>query len=61
MKMLDIGKSSAYSLLRENKINHVRVGKKYIIPKQSVIGFLNDSCYNSPQTINGRYTHVRKK
>jgi len=43
MKMLNIGKSSAYALLRQNKIRHVRVGKKYIIPKQSIIGFLNDS------------------
>ena len=54
MKMLNIGKSSAYLLLRQNLIRHVRVGKKYIIPKQSVIGFLNESCYNGSLIINGR-------
>ena len=46
MKMLNIGKTSAYSLLKKNEIRHVRVGKKYIIPKQSVVGFLNAMSYN---------------
>jgi len=46
MKMLGIGKTSAYLLLKNNEITHVRVGKKYIIPKQSIVGFINTSCYN---------------
>ena len=37
MKMLQIGKSTAYSLLRNKFIRHVRVGKKYIIPKQCIL------------------------
>ncbi|MDR1688819.1 MAG: helix-turn-helix domain-containing protein [Clostridiales bacterium] len=53
MKMLHIGKSSAYSILQNNQIKHVKVGKKYIIPKKSVISFLEGICYNEPQIING--------
>ena len=46
VEMLNIGKSSVYSLLQTNQIKHVRVGRKYIIPKQAVIDFVNDTCYN---------------
>ena len=54
MEMLSLGKSSVYALLRSNTIPHVRVGRKYIVPKQSVIHFLGSSCYNENQIINGR-------
>jgi len=47
MRMLGIGKSSVYSLLKTNQIKHVRVGRKYIIPKQAVIDFINGVCYNN--------------
>ena len=47
MCMLGIGKSSVYSLLKTNQIKHVRVGRKYIIPKQAVIDFINGVCYNN--------------
>ena len=47
MCMLGIGKSSVYSLLKSNQIKHVRVGRKYIIPKRSVIDFINGVCYNN--------------
>jgi len=53
MQMLHIGKSSVYELLRSNQIRHVRVGKKYIIPKSAVIGFVNGVCYNNRQIIDG--------
>jgi len=46
MVMLGIGKSTIYSLLRNNAIPHVRVGRKYIIPKASVVGFLKVPRYN---------------
>ena len=46
MSMLGIGKSSVYGLLKSNLIKHVRVGKKYIIPKLAVIDFINGACYN---------------
>lgn len=40
MKMLRIGKNTAYSLLKNNEIRNLRIGKRYIIPKQSVINFI---------------------
>jgi len=52
-KMLGIGKSSAYLLLQNNHIPHVKVGRKYIIPKQAVIDFLNKKCYNVRASIVG--------
>lgn len=41
MKMLHIGRSNVYKLLREKEIKCVIVGVKYIIPKKSVIEFLS--------------------
>jgi excisionase family DNA binding protein len=61
MEMLNIGKTSAYSLLQGNHIHHVRVGRKYIIPKKSVIGFLDSFCYNEDRIINGRLTKTGKE
>lgn len=39
-KMLNIGRSKAYDLLKHNTIKSIKLGKKYIIPKASVIEFL---------------------
>lgn len=44
MKMLHIGRNVAYQLLRDGKIKTVKVGKKYIIPKKSVISFIDTAC-----------------
>ena len=60
-EMLNIGKSSAYGLLRSNAIRHVRVGTKYIIPKNAVIGFVNPVCYNDEQIIDGRLPYLITK
>lgn len=60
MTMLRIGKSSAYALLQQNKINHVRIGRKYIIPKQSVVGFVSNFSYNGGQVINDRHNHSQE-
>ena len=38
--MLHVGRNTAYGLLESGVISTVRVGKKYIIPKASVIAFL---------------------
>ncbi len=38
--MLHIGRNTVYELLREGKIAAIRVGKKYVIPKSSVVEFL---------------------
>lgn len=40
MKMLHIGRSNIYKLLRNKEIKHIRVGVKYIVPKVSVIEFI---------------------
>lgn len=40
MKMLHIGKSNVYKLLRDNSIKTIKVGKRFIIPKRSVIEFV---------------------
>ena len=47
MKMLNIGRTSVYKLLRSNQISHRAVGKKNIIPKNAVIDFLNPTCNNN--------------
>ena len=39
-KMLNIGRNSAYELLRNNIIKSVKAGKRYIIPKVYVIAYL---------------------
>lgn len=40
-RILRLGKNSVYDLLKKGKIKNLRVGKKYIIPKKSVIEFLD--------------------
>ena len=57
-KMLNIGKSSAYALLQNNQIRHIKIGKKYIIPKTAVLAFIGEICYNNNQIINGRLTQA---
>lgn len=41
MKMLRLGKNTVYKLLKDDEIMNVKVGAKYIIPKQSVIEFVS--------------------
>jgi excisionase family DNA binding protein len=38
--MLGISKNSAYALVQDRKIEHTRIGKRFIIPKASVISYL---------------------
>ena len=40
-EMLRIGRNAIYKLLKKGDIKSLRVGKKYIIPKTSVINFLS--------------------
>ncbi|WP_311826791.1 helix-turn-helix domain-containing protein [Enterococcus hulanensis] len=35
-----IGRNTAYNLLKSNEIKHIRVGRKYKIPKRHIIDFL---------------------
>ena len=41
MKMLRLGKNTVYKLLKDDEIMNVKVGARYIIPKQSVIAFVS--------------------
>ena len=58
MNMLHIGRSTVYNLLKSNQLTHRKIGRKYIIPKNSVIGFLDAMCYNDFQIIDGRLQPV---
>lgn len=42
MKILHIGRNKAYELLRSKEIPSIKIGKKYIIPKNMLIYFLYD-------------------
>lgn len=42
MKILHIGRNKAYELLRSKEIPSIKIGKKYIIPKNLLIDFLYD-------------------
>lgn len=41
MKMLRLGKNTVYKLLEDDEIMNVKVGARYVIPKQSVIKFVS--------------------
>ena len=41
--ILDIGRNTAYELVRCKKIRSIRIGKQLRIPKQAVIDYLNSS------------------
>jgi excisionase family DNA binding protein len=45
-EMLNIGRNSAYNLIRENKIKHFKVGKSIKIPKIYIIEFMQSICAN---------------
>ncbi len=40
MKLLKISKKTAYKLLKENQIKHIKTGREYRIPKIYVIDYL---------------------
>jgi len=41
--MLGISKNSAYKLVNEKKIEHTKIGKRFVIPKASVIAYLQQN------------------
>ena len=57
-EMLGIGKSTTYDLLKNNIIQHIRIGSKYIIPKKAVIDIFSVLWYNENQGINNRLQSV---
>jgi len=50
-QVLGIGKNAAYALVQAGTVGHLKVGRKYLVPKRCVIDFLNSSRYNN--TCNG--------
>ncbi len=48
-EILRVGKNTIYKLLQDNTIKSIKIGKKYIIPKSSIINFLNTSEYTTLQ------------
>ena len=40
--ILDIGRNTAYELVRCKKIRSIRIGKQLRIPKQALIDYLSD-------------------
>ena len=43
-KMLRLGRNAIYRILKEGKIKTIKIGKRYIVPKRSVIEFLETAC-----------------
>jgi len=41
-KMLSIGRNTAYDLLKENKIQSIRIGRVHKIPKVNIIKYLHN-------------------
>ena len=46
-KILAVGRNTAYKLLRENQIRHLKIGKSIKIPKQYLIDFIEGNSYNT--------------
>ena len=40
MEILHIGKNAAYRLLQNGDIKTIRIGRRYIIPKKSIIAYI---------------------
>ena len=41
MNMLHIGRTTVYELLKDGTIYSVRIGKRYIVPKQAIINLIS--------------------
>ena len=42
-KVLSVSHNTAYALIRSGAIRSIRVGRKYIIPKDAVINYLSQN------------------
>ncbi len=40
MELLHIGRNAAYGLLKSGEIKTMRIGRRYIIPKRSIVSFI---------------------
>jgi len=46
-EILCICKPSVYKLLKDGVIGYKKIGKKYLIPKRSMVDFLSSAKYNN--------------
>ena len=47
---LQIGRNKAYELIKNNTVKYFKVGKEIKIPKQFLIDYVVNSCYNGDAT-----------
>lgn len=50
---LGIGRSTAYNLIRNGEVGHIRIGNAIRIPKQTLINYLQGNtktCYNNDRS-----------
>ena len=47
---LQIGRNKAYELIKNNSLKYFKVGKEIKIPKQFLIDYVLNSCYNGDAT-----------
>jgi len=45
-KVLRIGKNAAYDLVREGAVVSIKVGRKYLVPKNCILDFLSSMNYH---------------
>ena len=50
-KALGIGRTKTYELINDGTIRHIRIGKSIKIPKQFLIDFVSQACYNTDVAI----------
>ena len=43
MPLLDVGRNTAYELVRSGQIRSVKIGREYRIPRESIAEFLSGS------------------
>ena len=48
---LNIGRSTAYRLIRSGDIRHLRIGKNIKIPRRYLVEYINEACYNSGSVV----------
>ncbi len=46
-KVLCIGRKAAYDLIRERKIESIKIGRSIRIPKHCLLDFIENTCYNT--------------
>ena len=44
---LNIGRSTAYRLIRNGGIRHLRIGKNIKIPRRYLMDYIETACYNN--------------